>query len=109
MPQPVTLGNAKVADLFLQIVETDPADRSEILAAIRREFPDCAKELERLLACHEAAGTFLDTPAGIPPDEQPLRALAAGDVLDDRFLVEQFLGAGGFGEVYLALDQELGR
>lgn len=76
---------------------------------VRLQTPEFASELERLLQCHEAAAGFLDAPASLPASASMPRALNAGDILADRFLIEQFLGAGGFGEVYLALDQELHR
>lgn len=104
-----SLDQDQVAELLLDVIEAEPARRLILLAEIRGLSAAVADEVERLLACHEAAGIFLENSAALPADEPPVRALHSGEVLGERFLVEQFLGAGGFGEVYLALDMDLYR
>ncbi|WP_321472547.1 protein kinase [uncultured Paludibaculum sp.] len=95
--------------MLFDIIEAPVSERELRLHSIRQASPETAVELERLLQCHDAAGEFLLRPADLPDDELPQRVLSSGLLLAERFLIEQFLGAGGFGEVYLALDQDLGR
>jgi tetratricopeptide (TPR) repeat protein len=45
--------------------------------------------------------------AGRRRDDGP-RALAPGDLVAGRYRIERFIAAGGMGEVYAALDRELG-
>jgi Tol biopolymer transport system component len=70
------------------------------------------QEVEQLLAAFEAAGTFLETPAGesfgfnAKAERNP--TLIAGQKLA-HYEILAALGAGGMGEVYLANDQNLDR
>jgi TolB-like protein/Tfp pilus assembly protein PilF len=69
-------------------------------------------EVHSLLAAHEAAGGFLETPAvrvDAPVAPPPSLMLRPGDRLGGRFEVADVLGAGGMGEVYRAHDLQLGR
>jgi serine/threonine protein kinase len=67
-------------------------------------------EVERLLAEHEQAGSFLSTPPVpvVPTNKQPAptrpNVLPAGKVIADRFQINSFLGCGGMGTVYKAID-----
>ncbi len=68
------------------------------------------RQVETLLASHENALTFLDTPAGVPVGDTPA---AVNDDLVGRtigsYQVLSRLGAGGMGDVYLARDGKLDR
>lgn len=70
--------------------------------------------VERLLAEHKEAGTFLSTPIVALPslegeDKAPPSRLAEGEVLAGRFRVVTFLASGGMGSVYKAKDMRLHR
>jgi eukaryotic-like serine/threonine-protein kinase len=98
-----------IKQLFEAALEQNTDQRSSFL---RNHCPDatiCA-EVERLLAEHELAGTFLSKP--------PLDAFAddavttsdrfgEGQLLAGRFRVVGFIASGGMGSVYEAEDQEL--
>ncbi len=70
-------------------------------------------EVERLLAGHERAGSFLKRDfrsrnLSILAPEEAHPAFAPDDILSGRFKVIRFIGKGGMGEVYEARDLELG-
>jgi tetratricopeptide (TPR) repeat protein/TolB-like protein len=98
-----------VKALFEAALQENAANRSSFL---KERCPDaglCA-EVERLLAEHDEAASFLSTPAlGNVPCEAGTRAarLSEGEVLAERFRIIRFIASGGMGEVYEAEDQEL--
>jgi eukaryotic-like serine/threonine-protein kinase len=95
--------------LFEAALEEDSARRSSFLQE-RCADPSLRAEVERLLAEHEQAGSFLSTPAldDFPVQaSRPSQRLQADEVLAGRFRIVHFVAAGGMGEVYEAEDQEL--
>lgn len=67
-------------------------------------------EVERLLAEHEEAKTFLSIPAlELPSDDDSVSRdrLSEGKLLAGRFRIVRFIASGGMGSVYEAEDQEL--
>ncbi len=100
-----------IKELFEAALEEKPEERISFLTR-RCGDPDVRSEVERLLAEHEQAGSFLSTPAldDIKPhSEAPssLPRLHTGEVLAGRFRILQFIASGGMGEVYEAEDEEL--
>jgi eukaryotic-like serine/threonine-protein kinase len=69
-------------------------------------------EVMKLLAANELAGSFLERPAlekilsPLSGDDKSSR-LSPGIVVSDRFEIIRFIGQGGMGQVYEALDLEL--
>lgn len=110
----------RVCDLFDAALERDPAERSSFLAAVADL--DLRRELESLLAAHEALGPLdqlaprmsllrAEAFSGRPSEPAaPERAssLAPGQRLG-RHEIRGRLGAGGMGEVYRAYDTRLQR
>ncbi len=102
---------AAVKALFESALEQDPSRRSSF---VKEQSSDASirAEVERLLAEHNEAGTFLSKPAvgtlAFEP-EALSRKLAEGTLLAERFRIVQFIAAGGMGEVYQAVDTRLGR
>jgi hypothetical protein len=103
-----------VRELFEAALEKEAAQRSSFVKE-RCADPNICVEVERLLAEHEEAGTFLSTPAAeILPSQAgaagpTTRKLNAGDVLAGRFRIVSFIASGGMGVVYKAEDTRLHR
>lgn len=66
------------------------------------------RDVERLLASHDAAGSFLETPAAMLIDPTTMTAGLEGLRLGP-YRIESRIGAGGMGEVYRAVDTRLNR
>lgn len=92
----------QVKDLFEQAADLDAAARAPLLGS--HPDPAVRAEAARLLTLHDSASA-LDALA--PPISFSLRRFRTGDLVAQRYRIEEFLGSGGFGEVYRALDQDL--
>src|SRR5690348_15791458 len=96
----------QVTELFHAALSLHPDTRDAFIAEACKDDPALGEDVARLIAAHDAA-------AGLPG----VRALSmTGD--SDRlepgrllgpYLIEAWIGAGGMGEVYRALDTRLGR
>src|SRR5271165_493739 len=102
-----------VKALFEAALEQDVAGRSSFLRERCQDASVCA-EVERLLAEHDQAASFLSTaPLSDPvpgPASDPAsttQELSVSQVLAGRFRIVRFIAGGGMGEVYEADDQEL--
>ena len=100
-----------VKALFEAALEEDPARRSSFLKE-RCSEASLRAEVERLLAEHDQAASFLSTPplGNFAPEDgsnPTMQRLSAGDLLAGRFRIIRFIAGGGMGEVYEAEDLEL--
>src|SRR5271165_1044393 len=98
-----------VKALFEAALEENAADRSSFLKE-RCSDPSVCAEVERLLAEHDEAASFLSTPAlanALPDPAATTQQLSASQVLASRFRILRFIAGGGMGEVYEAEDLEL--
>jgi len=99
----------EVRDLFFDVLDVPPEARSAFLDERCAEDPRLRKEVESLLAHHEAGGGFMETPA-VSPELMSRDAGADEDVPVDareerqigRYRVLRVLAAGGMGIVYEA-------
>src|SRR5262249_50014404 len=85
--------------LFAEALErTDPRDRAVFLDEACRCDPALRRRMERLLAQHQRAGSFLESS---PVTSAPTINESPGTVIGPYKLLEQ-IGEGGFGVVFMA-------
>ena len=100
----------RVKDIFNAARTRTVADRSAYLGAACAMEPHLRQYVEKLLAAHELASGFLETPAVLSgaSGTEPLGAPLDWDQIAG-FELLTFVGAGGMGEVYKAYDKKLDR
>lgn len=103
----------KIDKIFQSVLEHAPDERSAFLDEACRGDSDLQKEVEAMMAAYEQARSFLDAPAFAMADhasrDNPADRvdLYCNTLLKERYLLVKIIGRGGFGVVYLALDQQL--
>ena len=101
----------KVKKLFELALQLEPSARSSFLAQNCHEDEVLRSFVEKLVACHEQAGSFLVNPTiasqGSPFSDKCGATFNSGDVLASRFTIIRLIAKGGMGEVYEAEDLEL--
>src|SRR6266576_297773 len=98
----------RIKPLLHSALERQPSERSAFLAAECAGDEGLRQDVESLIASHDQAGEFIESPAV---------EVMAGSLTDDQvvgrslgpYAISARLGAGGMGEVYLAEDTRLGR
>lgn len=103
----------RVKSLFSRAVELDADSRRSYLDSACDDDPVVRREVERLIDHHAEDPTFLDKP--ISAGERIVKSMARlptvfadGSLVNARFRIVRFIGAGGMGEVYEAIDEGIG-
>lgn len=97
----------QLESIFLDGRDLSGDERENLLNDRASADPDLQAQLRGMWAGHESDEGVLQKPAA-RLDASP-HSFSIGQTLADRFTVAAFLGAGGMGEVYEALDTRLGR
>ncbi len=101
----------QINQLFHSALAYEGGQRAAFLARACAGNEGLRKEVESLVASHEQAASFIETPAADVAAELFAGAqtrLAAGQQIG-HYTIMAALGAGGMGEVYLAQDNKLDR
>jgi serine/threonine protein kinase/tetratricopeptide (TPR) repeat protein len=101
-----------IAKIFEAALEKPQSDRKVFIQQSCGGDAELEFEVEKLLEADQRLGSFLERPAldGLPPEATPPHKsplLSPGDVISGRFEILRFIGQGGMGQVYAALDLEL--
>ncbi len=97
---------ARINALFEHVYEMQEPDAEAWLAGQCEDDPTIVDEVRKLLTDHRGAGAFLETVAApfslheVAPPREPAA------VTSERFEIRDFLGKGGFGDVYSAFDRQ---
>jgi serine/threonine protein kinase len=95
--------------LFEEALELAAEDRAAFVERVRGEDEYLGSELASLLRGHEQQTWSLDQPLMARAIFEESSVFAPGRTILARFQITRLLGRGGMGEVYQAMDLELGQ
>jgi len=100
-----------VSQIFEAALDLPAHEREAFIREACGADAELKSEIMGLLAADDKAGSFLERPAlsTLPAQTRPVTSplLAEGSIVADRFRIIRFIGQGGMGQVYEALDLEL--
>jgi predicted ATPase/serine/threonine protein kinase len=97
----------KAKRIFADVIKLTPELRSPFLDEVCDSDAETRREVESLLASHDASG-FMEKPAVSEVADAIYRAKNVGRRFG-HYEIRERIGAGGMGEVYLAEDKKLDR
>src|SRR5262245_48128577 len=114
----------QIDKIFRDVIKREPHERAQFLDLACAHDPTLRKEVEELIGSYQEAGGFLEVPVFIADDSQqsasgvpganipgeasnPLAVLPGTQL--GPYTIERFLGAGGMGRVFSAVDTRLSR
>jgi serine/threonine-protein kinase len=95
----------KVTEIFHAALAREPASRDAFVADACKDDSVLREDVAKLIAAHDAAGNLGEIP-GLPMP--PMPRLEPGTLLG-LYRVDEWIAAGGMGEVYRAVDTKLAR
>ena len=101
----------QIDQLFHAVLERETAERKVFLSEACAGDELLRNRVEELLSAQKAAGSFMERPA-LMVEAQSLAADQTDTLLGQtiaHYKIISAIGAGGMGQVYLALDLQLGR
>jgi serine/threonine protein kinase len=101
----------KVREVFDSALRRKPEERRKFVREACGGDEILEAEVESLLASHDSADSFLETPAvaRVAGEILPKQAQFASGRRLGHYSIREQIGAGGMGEVYLARDEKLQR
>ena len=100
----------RIREIFDSALRQEPEERQKFVNGACGDDKTLLAEVESLLASHDGAESFMETPAvaGVADLIDAEHKLETGKCFGHYEIIEQ-IGAGGMGEVYLAKDEKLDR
>ena len=99
----------RINSIFHDALDLPPGERQRFVAAATIDDKQLRSDIEALLYADERAGNYLESPLlaqNLDANDEAM--LPAGTLLCQRFRIVRKIAEGGMGQVYEALDSELG-